>query len=123
MFTERLTPFCSPEPQSQLHNFAKLYMRYQLLWLWCYPLDFYYDTTMTPVLYTIHVVRQRCGNNKEMETTATITHLKVGTARRQHHLVGLQLSALGSQCDVHQALIVQQGREDGDEVRLVIVPT
>lgn len=50
------------------------------------------------------------------------TCLEICAASGQDDFVRLQLVALRGQCDIHQVLIVQQGGEDGYEVRLVIVP-
>lgn len=50
------------------------------------------------------------------------TYLEICAAGGQDHFMGLQLAAFRRQSDVHKVLIVQECREHGNEIGLVIVP-
>jgi len=49
--------------------------------------------------------------------------LEVGRARREHHLVRLQLQSLARQGDVHEGLSVKQILEDGEKIVLMVIPS
>lgn len=49
--------------------------------------------------------------------------LEVRAAGRQDDFVRLEMSALGGECHINEGFIIQETRENGDKVGLVVVPT